>query len=105
MSHEPKSVPFHWERSLTRYLEVEEIRRSFFGVGRKDGADGHRLSSTPTRSNLDLVMRWNLSFISKKKNPPIRMIRDFSLIRSHRHVGIFDIPYILVQFRFLRKWR
>lgn len=26
VSHEPKSVPFHWERSLTRYLEVEEIR-------------------------------------------------------------------------------
>lgn len=26
VSHGPKSVPFHWERSLTRYLEVEEIR-------------------------------------------------------------------------------
>lgn len=35
-------------------------------MGRKDGADGHRLSSTPIRSNLDLVIPWNLSFIPKK---------------------------------------
>lgn len=35
-------------------------------MGRKDGADGHRLSSTPIKSNLDLVTRWNLSFIPKK---------------------------------------